>query len=138
MVEIAVPSIANTQVRELAILAVDEVTLAHGGKHYVVEDSDSAIYLVDKGMIVSLLVWRDSPEQRSAWIGIAWTMSNYRRQGLYSRLLESLRRHALAQGFGTIRCGIAFTNHRSRRLHTAFGMRPSFYELSLLGSGNEV
>jgi hypothetical protein len=138
MVEIAVSSIANTQVRELAILAVDEVARAHGGKHFVVEDGDSALYLVDKGMIVSLLVWRGCPEQRSAWIGIAWTMSNYRRQGLYSRLLESLRRHALAQGFGTIRCGIAFTNHQSRRLHTAFGMRPAFYELPLPGSGNEV
>jgi hypothetical protein len=125
MVELAVSSISETQVNELAILAANELALTHGGKRHVTEDSDSAIYFVDQGMIVSLLIWRGCPEQRSVWIGIAWTMPNYRRR------VRSLRRHAHAQGFVTIRCGIAVTNHRSRRLHTALGMQPVFYELPL-------
>jgi predicted GNAT family acetyltransferase len=131
MIEVAVSSIANNPVKELAALAAVEVGLSHGGKHFVAEDSDAAIYLVDEGTIVSLLVWRACPQRQSAWIGIAWTMPHHRRRGLYTRLLQSLRSRALAQGFETIRCGIASTNHSSRRVHAAFGMQPVFYELPL-------
>jgi predicted GNAT family acetyltransferase len=137
MIEVAVSSIANNPVKELAALAAVEVGLNHGGKQFVAEDSDAAIYLVDEGTIISLLVWRGCPEQQSAWIGIAWTMPHYRRRGLYTRLLQSLRSRALAQGFVRIRCGIAFTNHQSRRLHAAFGMKPVFYELPLLVAEEE-
>jgi hypothetical protein len=62
---------ANNHVKELANFVTIEVTLDHRGKHFVVEESDAPLYLVEQGMIVSLLVWRAIPEQRSAWIGAA-------------------------------------------------------------------
>jgi RimJ/RimL family protein N-acetyltransferase len=115
----------------LAGVAADELEMIYGKPAFRCADGDEYLCLIQGGMIVSLLIWRNWEDERCAWIGMAWTLPNYRGRGFYRRLQRALVERSLCAGFETVRCGVNVLNTRSATVHESLGMRPVMFEVRL-------
>jgi hypothetical protein len=116
---------------EMFSLADDEamydfaVTIAHeiardtgkqlGVESYLPTIKNNVIVARKDGVPVSFIVWQDW--DGDAFIGLAWTARDCRKQGLYAYLVAVLLRIAAAKGLTGVSVGVVGTNHVSMEAH---------------------
>lgn len=108
---------------QLAHAAAAEIDCLYTSAAYP-EHGDSIVYTTTDGMVTSLCLWQ-------VWctrlcILQAWTMPNFRRQGLYGHLVARLITIARVTDLVGLIAFIAPLNHGSRVTHTALGFRNTY------------
>lgn len=119
-------------VRDLADIASEEIlTVYAGGDVFRATPSDRALYIMHEGMVVSLLIWREWEVEDCTWLGLAWTMPNFRGQGLYRSLVTALTAKTKQLGRSQIYCAVLTNNKRSMATHQSVGMQTATFQLKV-------
>jgi ribosomal protein S18 acetylase RimI-like enzyme len=121
----------GTTFQYLADAVSDELTTCYVGTTYRLSEVDRALCVMHRGMVVSFVVWRPWGDEPGIFMGLSWTMPNYRRLGLYKRLIQELRRLASSEGYKVLRLCPHPSNRRSQKVHEALGMSAVMYETRL-------
>jgi RimJ/RimL family protein N-acetyltransferase len=119
------------KIKPLAISVCEEIDASYSecGEGFKAADGNQALYIKDRsGEIVSFIVWTLwtlEPEEKTAWIGTAWTRADHRGNGLYRELYGALKIVAKEHGMPSIGAGVYARNTASRAAHESFGMVPT-------------
>ena len=127
-----IETLASTSATTLLLMAREHAWALPGAqerKPFLAEPLDQALRaLTDSGQLAGYVILRPWVEESCLWIGMAFTFPEYRRQGVYRRLLEAAEERAKDLGLTKIAMGVSSANAESAQAHLALGLTPTMFE----------
>lgn len=109
--------------------------IVRAGVLRVFQDPSKGFYLmaeVNQEIAGSLMItyeWSDWRNEDIWWIQSVFVRPDFRHQGIYKKLYNSVKAMALAADTGTIRLYVEETNEQAQRVYQKLGMNESHYRL---------